>query len=236
MASKGKTGKDKSAQGKGKATDPTGGAAAFKLLLIPFFGVYVLLAELFNIRSLEFFKRFMDAFGVSDYNLNMLFALIALIGMTLLIVFAPRRRFVCALAFLMLLLRGNESSEWIKVPAALIVAAACVMCRVRQVTALDPADFIAITAVSLCWGAITDLCCSGFSLQAALPPLIALGQRLLMDVSRTGGLYTGLGLGIVGFLVLLFMSPLRQRSIGGASACAAVALNSFLGLMWMNTL
>ena len=81
-----------------------GGKAALKLLLIPFAYVYYRLMALMDLRQMEFLKRFMDAWGVKDYLPSLLVLLIALIGLGLLIAFAPAKRAGTALGFVMLLL------------------------------------------------------------------------------------------------------------------------------------
>lgn len=81
-----------------------GGKAALKLLLIPFAYVYYRLMLLMDLRQMEFLERFMDAWGVKDYLPSLIVLLIALIGLGLLIAFAPAKRAGTALGFVLLLL------------------------------------------------------------------------------------------------------------------------------------
>ena len=81
-----------------------GGKAALKLLLIPFAYVYYRLMLLMDLRQMEFLERFMDAWGVKDYLPSLIVLLITLIGLGLLIAFAPAKRAGTALGFVLLLL------------------------------------------------------------------------------------------------------------------------------------
>ena len=80
-----------------------GAPAALRVLLIPFAFLFYRAMELFDLRSMEFIRRFMDAWGVKDYTLNMLFALLSLAGLAVLAFSPPRRRWLLALGFALFL-------------------------------------------------------------------------------------------------------------------------------------
>ena len=89
--------------GKNASKSMGGAPAALRLLLIPFAYLFYRAMELFDLRSMEFVRRFMDAWGVKDYTVNMLFALISLIGLALLAFSPARRRWIPALGFVLFL-------------------------------------------------------------------------------------------------------------------------------------
>ena len=88
-------------------------AFAWRLLLIPFAFVYYKLLGLFDIHSLEFVSRFMDALGVSDYTLNFIVLILAAVGLVLLIVNPSSKRIWLGVGVILFLLpvwyRGSET-------------------------------------------------------------------------------------------------------------------------------